>query len=341
MIPKPFPPFDIAPHGNVPSLYPQADLAICRRHSRYSRTVDMLGTPIELALRYAAAGYYVLPCHYIRQERTGPMCSCLNLKGNCHAGKHPYARLVPHGLKDATTRPDIIRQWWQDHPRANIGIRTGSLSRTVVIDIDPAHGGNLRLQELEDEYGQIYGTTLQVESGSGGLHFYFSYERADIRPGIGFLGPGIDVRGEDSIIIAPPSSHISGGTYTWTRLVKPRALPKELAAFLRSKSARRQAPPSLPDVIGAGVRRAALLSYAGKMRAFGFTSQETFAALWQMNVDRCRPSCPSAHVEAIVDDVFRGLPKRRNVPAILEARAKRRRHLHEDALAYTASQTIC
>src|SRR6266516_366035 len=42
------------------------------------------------------------------------------------AGKVPYDGM--HGHKDATTEEAVIDHWWSEHPKANIGLATGSTS---------------------------------------------------------------------------------------------------------------------------------------------------------------------------------------------------------------------
>src|SRR6516165_7850809 len=41
-----------------------------------------------------------------------------------------------HGVNDATINPDMIRRWWQQNPRFNIGIATGAPSNIFVLDVD-------------------------------------------------------------------------------------------------------------------------------------------------------------------------------------------------------------
>ena len=69
---------------------------------------------LEEALRCAARGWPVFPLHSVRDGR----CSCN--KPDCRdTGKHP---LTAHGLLDATTDEDQIRDWWERrHPIANLG----------------------------------------------------------------------------------------------------------------------------------------------------------------------------------------------------------------------------
>lgn len=49
-------------------------------------------------------------------------------------GKVPLGALAPHGFKDATRDPAVIRDWWRRHPRANIGLCTGG--GLFVVDLD-------------------------------------------------------------------------------------------------------------------------------------------------------------------------------------------------------------
>jgi hypothetical protein len=111
------------------------------------------------ALAYAARGWPVFPCHGIRDGR----CTCG--KPECaHPGKHPLTR---HGFKDATTDPQQIDRWWTDHPDANVAIATGASSDLIVLDLDPRHGGQLTLDELEATYGRLPETVVSFTGGGG------------------------------------------------------------------------------------------------------------------------------------------------------------------------------
>jgi hypothetical protein len=64
---------------------------------------------LEAALRYARNGWAVLPLN----------------------GKIPR---TAHGVKDATTDPEVIQSWWGRWPNANIGLATGF--HFFVLDVD-------------------------------------------------------------------------------------------------------------------------------------------------------------------------------------------------------------
>ena len=89
---------------------------------------------MDHALRYAVRRWHVFPVHWPRDG----VCSCGKPDCGTSSAKHP---LTPNGLKDATTNPEQIRNWWTRWPYANIGIVTGKVSGIVVVDVDPEKGG--------------------------------------------------------------------------------------------------------------------------------------------------------------------------------------------------------
>lgn len=168
-------------------------------------------------------GWPVAPAHWIVPNGN---CSCGKL--NCSSpGKHPFGSLVPHGLKDATNDLDTISRWWNQYPEANILVPTGSASRIWVLDVDPLHGGDSSLADIEAQENALPPTWEQV-TGSDGRHIVFKYpEDAPEKPGLelrntaGKLGPGLDTRGEGGYIIIAPSSHKSGNLYRWKKGRRP------------------------------------------------------------------------------------------------------------------------
>lgn len=60
---------------------------------------------------------------------------------------------------------------------ANVGIATGPASSLVVLDIDPRHGGDDSLADLQSEHGALP-LTVTALTGGGGQHHYFALARA-------------------------------------------------------------------------------------------------------------------------------------------------------------------
>jgi hypothetical protein len=165
----------------------------------------------EAAYKAAQAGLRVFPVHGVTPEG----CTCG--KPNCWAaGKHPIAR----GWQDqATSDPEAARALMEGSPGKNLAVATGA--GLLVLDIDTAKGGMETLKALEAKHGALP-ETLRVRTGSGGLHYYL---RVSDRVGnsVSKLGPGVDVRGDGGLVVAPPSMHKSGGAYTWENWGAPVA----------------------------------------------------------------------------------------------------------------------
>lgn len=124
------------------------------------------------------------------------------------SNKKPFIKWEEYQNRIATI--EEVEGWFEQWPSANIGIVTGSVSKLIVVDIDPRHGGT---NDLFKEY-----KTPCSRTGGGGWHYYFTSDSM-ITNRAGVL-PGIDIRGEGGYIIAPPSLHSSGGSYQW--LISPK-----------------------------------------------------------------------------------------------------------------------
>ena len=167
------------------------------------------GTPLlDAALDYAARGWAVLPLHSPTEDGR---CSCSNPKCASPA-KHPR---TTHGLKDATTDPDTIRRWWSRWPTANIGIVCGPES-FVVLDLD-RHSPEADGPAIAEARFEWEAEGPLAETGGGGLHCFYRHPGGHVksRCGAGAIAPGVELRGDGSYIVAPPSVHISGRAYTW------------------------------------------------------------------------------------------------------------------------------
>lgn len=258
---------------------------------------------LNAALSYAAQGWPVIPLHTVADGT----CTCESQSCTSPA-KHP---LTAKGVHDATTDTATICRWWTEAAIANVGIATGN--GLLVLDIDAKHGGLGSLAQLEAQYGPLPQTPT-VSTGGGGRHYYF---RLPVGMAIGNragLATGIDVRGDNGYVVAPPSLHASGETYQWTvppdvPLAEP---PPWLLAMLGCRCRDSQSDttnangvmlkvqPTTEDLanhpgIGEGQRNATLCKLVGVHLARGDNSEaiEPLALAW---AERCSPPLEEAEV---------------------------------------------
>lgn len=165
-------------------------------------------TKLVAALFYISRNWPVFPV-YEPDGRGG--CSCGNPK--CpNPAKHPR---TSHGVLDATTNEARIRAWWTQWPEANIGFATGQQSGAIVLDVDPRHGGDESMSQVE-AMGDTPIKTMESLTGGGGRHLFFGHPGTPVKNRIGIL-PGLDVRGDGGYVLVPPSVHISGREYIWKK----------------------------------------------------------------------------------------------------------------------------
>jgi replicative DNA helicase len=128
---------------------------------------------------------------------------------------------MPAWQEAATTNESTIRKWYEGQYRGyGLGVATGELANgkhLFVLDIDehdPAVSGSDTLHDLERENGKLP-DTVEVHTGSGGKHLYFLSD-TEIRNDAGKkLGPGLDIRGHNGQVLAPPTLHPNGERYLW------------------------------------------------------------------------------------------------------------------------------
>lgn len=173
----------------------------------------------DQALAYAARGWHVLPLHTVAPDG---QCTCGKGEACPSPAKHPRTR---NGLKEATTDEQTIRGWWARWPDANIGLRTGPESGVYVLDIDPDHGGEQSIEDLEQSYQPLPAGPRALTGGDGIHHLYRYPDEGEWPNTAGKLGPGLDTRGVGGYIVAPPSLHISGNRYEWLDETAPLPTP--------------------------------------------------------------------------------------------------------------------
>jgi putative DNA primase/helicase len=188
---------------------------------------------------------------------------------------------------------------------------TGSASGRIVIDVDPRHGGDKALQELQEKYGMLP-PTLEVKTGSGGLHLHFQRNGAKVRNSAGKLGKGLDVRGDGGYVILPPSAHQSGNRYQWVDESQPLLdMPRWLERLLVEKQPRlsRVNGEGRGAKIPLGQRNDFLASVAGRFRREGVSEEIILEVLLGRNEKDRDPPLPEAEVRRIAKSIVRYEPE--------------------------------
>lgn len=123
----------------------------------------------------------------------------------------------------ATTDENTILEWFRKNPSANYGIACGPKADLLVIDTDSKEGESwYRSHGFPDD--------AIVQTPSGGRHFYYRTENADIQTNAKKIFPGVDVRASGGYVVGP-GSMLGTGTYRGSLANIPDA-PAELIAIL-------------------------------------------------------------------------------------------------------------
>ncbi len=210
--------------------------------------------------------------------------------------------MTANGVHDATGDRAQLREWWGRWPHANLGIATGPF---VVVDVDPRHGGDDTLRDLEREHGELP-RTVQCLTGGGGAHYYFQPPDGAVKNGP--IAGGVDFKCAGGYVVAPPSLHASGRRYMWEGASDPADTPVApcppwIAALASPKAHAEHAAHAPGSAIAKGQRNAALASIAGAMRRRGLNAPEIAAALLEVNTRRCEPPLPAWEVQTIAASI--------------------------------------
>jgi hypothetical protein len=141
-----------------------------------------------------------------------------------------------------TADPEEIKADWERWPDANVGIPTGKINGIWVLEADThvGHGvdGVANLKELEALHGALPKTRM-AKSPSGSVHYYWRWiEGMEVRNSASKVAPGVDVRGEGGMVIAPPSTKPNQGRYVWLEECDPVNPPQWLLVAVMDASRR-------------------------------------------------------------------------------------------------------
>jgi hypothetical protein len=241
---------------------------------------------LEAAISYGSRGWRVFPV----------------------AGKVPRLAAWP---TQATTDAATLRRWWRTWPTADLGIATGD--GLVVLDVDPRHGGDSSLADLERHHGPLLDTPRAL-TGGGGVHVYLAVEQ--LIGNRAALVPGIDLRGDGGFVVAPPSKHANGRRYAWELGASPADValapaPEWLLERIRgSRTAGVARPPDewaalIRGPIPAGSRNDSLARLAGYLLRRRPAPRVVLELVRAVNEARCQPPLPEHEIERTVDSIAR------------------------------------
>ena len=147
---------------------------------------------LKNALIYAKNGLYVFPC---REKESRPFLTKSGKQKTLPA-KSPYFK---GGFQSATRDESQIKEWWEKHPEAGIGISCGH-SELIVVDID-THKGNRNGFDTFMSLNVSDDGALHSSTPSGGMHIVFK----GLTNSYANVKDSIDLRSQGSYIVAPPS----------------------------------------------------------------------------------------------------------------------------------------
>lgn len=225
--------------------------------------------------------------------------------------KHPIVRW--RRFQHRLPSEEIVTGWFERWPNANLAVITGEISRIVVVDIDPVHGGDASLAAFEARYGSLP-KTVEAMTGGGGRHLYFAYPGHEVRNRVG-LAPGIDLRGDGGCIIVPPSVHPNGKRYRWKIGAAPGQIPlAPLPIWLEhprfSDDITRGQPLAywrslVHEGVKAGQRNTTIASFTGHLLWHGVDPDVVTELMLVWNRVRCRPPLDDDEVIRTVGSIER------------------------------------
>ena len=203
-----------------------------------------------------------------------------------------------------------VKHWFSRWPDANVGILAGSLSGLVVLDVDPRHGGDQSLKVLQQSHGP-FPPTIEARTGGGGRHLYFAHPAGVVHNRVA-IAPGIDLRGDGGLVVAPSSVHRSGRRYVWVwgPTLALAALPKWLLLEMATSLEHPGHPLSywrqlLREGVAEGERNNTIASITGHLLWHGIDPQVVTELMLCWNAIRCRPPLADEEVIGVVESITR------------------------------------
>jgi hypothetical protein len=277
---------------------------------RLGRIQDAEHRTLHSAWAISEVGWQLYPVYAVDD---GGVCTCSRGTTCTDPGKHPT---TPHGFNDASPDPERIAEMFARWPGENVGLKTGSGSGTVIIDVDPRNGGMETLRRLQAEHGYLPPTRLHV-TGGGGFHYVLGYPEGVKELPSRTIGPGVEVKADGAGVVLPPSIHASGGRYEVLTDAPLAPLPSWVAELVRelrvlpggaenSTESRFKLPEHIHET--ASPRNRTLFDYGCSLRAHGWDHAAILAQLQRVNAERCIPPMSDYELRKIARSAARYQP---------------------------------
>jgi RecA-family ATPase len=165
---------------------------------------EMDDSALAWALRYAGLSWFVFPAPSTGEKKS-----------------HKSAEHSPTGRRwGATNDLEEIKRDFKQWPDACVGIpaglNNGNPFFVIEADTKEGHGkdGLASFQALEARHGKLP-ETLTGESPSGSIHRYYKHPGGYILSKALNGVPGVDIKADGGMVIAPPSIRPGVGEYKW------------------------------------------------------------------------------------------------------------------------------
>lgn len=226
------------------------------------------------------------------------------------SGKIPQVKDWPNSkIRDLETFKE-----YANGQTTGAAFQCGADNGVYCLDVDPRNGGLDSLKLFEEKFGHLPRTVI-VETGGGGLHFYFHH--AELLGKKQSIFPGIDFQGTSSLAIIAGSKHESSSEYKFIENcglgeVEIASIPQALLDLLESTVSKNEINEFIfndESEIPEGQRDEALFRIGLHKLNQGFDPNKLYAALLEINQARVKPPVSDKQLEKIVKSCLKNTKK--------------------------------
>lgn len=218
--------------------------------------------------------------------------------------------------RDATDEREV-EKWYANHPKRNIGLPMGNVSRLIGVDVDGALGE----QFLADLSGGDLPSTWEFSTGAGRRLLYRLPKGVRVKKfkktETNRKHEELALLGDGQQTVIPPSTHVSGHKYEWVQghspfdMDEPAPAPQWMLNLMIDKhgqQAAKHVPTVMPEewvgTVPEGQRQDRLKKLAGSLIGRGtIPKEEVLFFLRRWNEKHCVPPWPDEELIILVDNL--------------------------------------